>query len=70
MVRKVFQQLKLDLSLTSTGTWHGSVKNSKETVVSSLPDLISKGDEVRKIRVNGVGTDGLIDKILGGWSQL
>ncbi|KAF4338684.1 hypothetical protein FBEOM_7390 [Fusarium beomiforme] len=49
------------------GTWHGSVKSSKETVVSSLPDLISKGEKVRKIRVNGVGTDGLTtDKILGG----
>ncbi|KAF5646597.1 hypothetical protein F25303_5408 [Fusarium sp. NRRL 25303] len=48
------------------GTWHGSVKSSKETVVSSLPDLISKGEQVRKIRVNGVGTDGLTDKILGG----
>ncbi|KAG4265015.1 hypothetical protein FPRO04_00701 [Fusarium proliferatum] len=48
------------------GTWHGSVKNSKETVVSSLPDLISKSEHIRKIRVNGVGTDGLTDKILGG----
>ncbi|KAM5379168.1 hypothetical protein ACJA88_005728 [Fusarium oxysporum] len=48
------------------GTWHGSVKSSKETVVSSLPDLISKGEDVRKIRVNGVGTDELTDKILGG----
>ncbi|KAH7219435.1 hypothetical protein DER44DRAFT_879377 [Fusarium oxysporum] len=48
------------------GTWHGSVKSSKETVVSSLPDLISMGEEVRKIRVNGVGTDNLTDKILGG----
>ncbi|KAF4439435.1 hypothetical protein FACUT_4190 [Fusarium acutatum] len=48
------------------GTWHGSVKSSKETVVSSLPDLISKGEHIQKIRVNGVGTDGLTDKVLGG----
>lgn len=39
-------------------------------MVSSLPDLISKGEDVRKIRVNGVGTDDLTDKILGGQLQI
>ncbi|KAF4956025.1 hypothetical protein FGADI_4198 [Fusarium gaditjirri] len=48
------------------GTWHGSVDAPNETVVSSLPDLISKGEEVRRIRVNGVGTDGFPYRILGG----
>ncbi|KAF5628799.1 hypothetical protein F52700_7891 [Fusarium sp. NRRL 52700] len=64
--RKESQSSPKLLFVAFDGTWHGSVKSSKETVVSSLPDLISKGEEVRKIRVNGVGTDGLTDKILGG----
>ncbi|CVK84820.1 uncharacterized protein FMAN_01747 [Fusarium mangiferae] len=55
------------------GTWHGSSKSSKETVVSCLPRLIAKGENARKIRLNGVGSDGLTDKFLGGlggWGTL
>lgn len=52
--------------LTPPGTWHGSSKSSKETVVSCLPRLIAKGENARKIRLNGVGSDGLTDKFLGG----
>ncbi|RBR17967.1 hypothetical protein FVER53590_00277 [Fusarium verticillioides] len=64
--RKEKQSSPKLLFVAFDGTWHGSVKSSKETVVSSLPDLISKSEHIRKIRVNGVGTDGLTDKILGG----
>ncbi|KAF5971176.1 hypothetical protein FBULB1_9374 [Fusarium bulbicola] len=64
--RKENQNSPKLLFVAFDGTWHGSVKSSKETVVSCLPDLISKCEDVRKIRVNGVGTDGLTDKILGG----
>ncbi|KAG9508114.1 hypothetical protein J7337_001675 [Fusarium musae] len=64
--RKEKQSSPKLLFVAFDGTWHGSVKSSKETVVSSLPDLISKNEHIRKIRVNGVGTDGLTDKILGG----
>ncbi|KAK4177080.1 hypothetical protein QBC36DRAFT_372484 [Triangularia setosa] len=55
--------------LPSRGTWAGSVRSSRKTVVSELGGLISADENICEVLVNGVGSDGdMVDKIKGGIS--